>query len=95
MNGISIARASSPMATQTRTSNGYRIDVEQRTDIGVLWTVRTYKSFFGFKRLISSDWFLNKEQADLFVSQLVDELGRGAGLIAGRRPGWVLRRPAH
>lgn len=83
------------MASQIRTSNGYRIEIEQRMDIGVLWTVRTYKPFFGFKRLISSDWFLNKDQADVFATQLVAELERGADLIAGRHPGWVLRRPAH
>ena len=82
------------MASHTKTSNGYTITVHQRTDIGSLWTVRTTKRFFGFKRKISSDWFLNREQADRFAQQLVGELERGPELIKKRRPGWVLRRPA-
>lgn len=83
------------MAAHSQTINGYTIDLHQRTDIGSLWTVRTYKRFLGFKRLISSDWFLNREQAEVFVEQLAAELQHGAGLITQRRPGWVLRRPAH
>ncbi|MBK7257573.1 MAG: hypothetical protein IPI01_07170 [Ignavibacteriae bacterium] len=83
------------MASHTQTSNGYTIDLQQRTDIGCVWTVRTYKKILGFKRLISSDWFLNREQADLFALQLATELERGTELIKKRRPGWILRRPAH
>ncbi len=79
------------MATQT--AHGYTIDLQQRTDIGSIWTVRTYKRILGFKRLVSSDWFLNREQADAFAAQLASELAHGADLVRDRRPGWVLRRP--
>ncbi len=82
------------MTAQSQTINGYTIDLRQRTDIGSVWTVRTYKRILGFKRLISSDWFLNREQADIFATQLAAELQHGAGLITQRHPGWVLRRPA-
>jgi hypothetical protein len=83
------------MASRTQTSNGYTIDLQQRSDIGCVWTVRCYKKLLGFKRLVSSDWFLNREQADQFAAQLAGELEQGSDFLRKRRPGWVLRRPAH
>jgi hypothetical protein len=48
-----------------------------------------------FKRLVSSDWFLDGDQAQLFARQLTTELEGGSDLIRNRKPGWTLRRPAH
>jgi hypothetical protein len=83
------------MPSSTTTSNGYTITIKQRSDIGSLWTVRTTRRVFGFRFKISSDWFLDQQQAEQFAGQLAVELERGSDLIKKRRPGWVLRRAAH
>lgn len=75
--------------------NGYGIVVEHRKDLGTPWVVRTYKRTLLCKRRVSSDWFLDGDQARLFAKQLSSELELGADLIRYRKPGWILRRPAH
>lgn len=80
------------MTSRMRTSNGYTVTLQQRDDIGSLWTVRTHKKVLFFRKLIGSDWFLNRAQANLFAEQLVADLERGSDLIRTRKPGWILRR---
>ncbi len=75
--------------------NSYAVVIQHREDIGTPWVVRTYKKTLLCKRLVSSDWFLDGEQAQLFARQLKTELEGGPDLIRNRKPGWTLRRPAH
>lgn len=77
-----------------QTSNGFTIAIEQNPAIGTPWVVRTYKRVLGFRRLVSSDWFLDGEQARQFAEQLAGELERGSEHIRNRKPGWTLHRPA-
>lgn len=83
------------MTSRMRTSNGYTVSLQQRDDIGSIWIVRTHKRILFFRKLVGSDWFLNREQARLFAEQLVADLERGSDLIRTRKPGWILRRAAH
>jgi hypothetical protein len=77
-------------------ADGYRVTVEQSDTLGSNWIVRVYRKKLFFRKLISSDWFLDGPQAERFARQLVVELrlGRGAGIITTRTPGWTLRPPA-
>ena len=77
--------------------NGFSIDLEQIHGLGSIWIVRLYRKKFLFRKLISSDWFLDAVQAERFARQLASELrlGRGEELIRKRAPGWELTRPPH
>jgi hypothetical protein len=57
---------------------------------GSTWVVTTWrKRLFGRKR-ISTDWFLEKPQAEEFARRLARELEAGAtaGSLKKRKPGW-------
>jgi hypothetical protein len=82
------------MTSRVHTSNGYTVSLQQRDDIGSIWIVRTTKKVLFFRKLVGSDWFLNREQARVFAEHLVSDLERGSDLIRTRRPGWILRRAA-
>lgn len=77
--------------------DGYYVSVEQTDALGSTWIVRVYRKKLFFKRLVSSDWFLDRPQAERFAGQVADELRshRGSALIASRPPGWTLRLPGH
>jgi len=78
-------------------ANGYVVELTQVPHTGTPWIVRVYKKKILFKKLISSDWFLNEEQAKQFAEQLRRELGESgtSTLIKERTPGWTLRRSLH
>lgn len=76
------------------TQKGYRVRVHQVRGNGSAWIVRTYRKGLICRRRVSSDWFLDRQQAETFAAQLRDELARGSALIKERKPGWTLRRPA-
>ncbi|HEX9006291.1 MAG TPA: hypothetical protein VF889_03280 [Bacteroidota bacterium] len=75
--------------------DGYVIEVEQEKKLGSAWTVRAYRKVLFFKRLVSSDWFLNEEQAMEYAREAAEELRTGSKLLAERRPGWRLHEPTH
>ncbi len=77
--------------------DGYLVSVEQSDTLGSSWIVRVYRKKFFFKKIVSSDWFLDRPQADRYAAQVAVELRtvRGATLIASRAPGWTLRTPGH
>jgi hypothetical protein len=85
------------MKTSLTASNGYVITTEKIHGLGLTWIVRVHRRKFLFSRRISSDWFLDAEQARKFADQLHRDLsGKGSGeQVRNRKPGWTLHRPAH
>ena len=79
-----------------RSINGYTVRVAQADALGSAWVVRVYRKRFPFRKSVSSDWFLDGVQANLFADQIAAELGNGNGFdnIRDRKPGWTLHRPA-
>jgi hypothetical protein len=77
--------------------DGYRISVEPSDTLGSSWIVRVYRKKFLFKKVVSTDWFLDRLQAERYAAQVAVELrtDRGSTLIASRAPGWTLRTPGH
>lgn len=74
-------------------AGNYTIDVEEIAEKGKIWNVRLYKNGL-FRRLVSSDWFLDARQAQDFSKQLADSLNTNtdAGIVKKRKPGWTLVR---
>jgi hypothetical protein len=77
-----------------RTGNGYTIHIEHTPGLGSIWIVRTFRKSLCFKRLISSDWFLDGTQAQRFAEQVAGELGSDTGTdhLRHRTPGWTYRQ---
>jgi len=85
------------MRTTLHTTSGYSVDVEQIDGLGATWIVRSYRKHPFWRRKLSSDWFLNGEQAKTFADQLVKDLQSpqaSSTNIQNRKPGWTLHRPA-
>ncbi len=79
-------------------ANGaYLINVERVPGLGSPWIVRTYKKRLLFKKLVSSDWFLDEDQARRFAEELAREIDAhgSPSTLARRKPGWTLHQPAH
>ena len=74
---------------------GISVEYARVENTGTPWIVRTYEKKFLFRKLISSDWFLDPDQARRFAETLAAELRNGASLTAlrERKPGWTLHRP--
>jgi len=77
--------------------NSNEIRVEQIDGLGGPWIVRVYHKALFFKRRVSSDWFLDENQAKKFAAQLAQTLSNHGSLdeVRSRQPGWTLRRPEH
>jgi hypothetical protein len=77
-----------------RSINGYTVRIAQADALGSAWVVRVFRNRFPFRKSVSSDWFLDGVQAQLFADQIAAELGDGKGLenIRDRKPGWTLHR---
>jgi hypothetical protein len=75
----------------------YVIETQQTRKQGSPWTVRLYKKSFLFRKTVSSDWFLNEQQAKGFADQLAKDLEQGKSVqdLKQRKPGWTLHRAAH
>lgn len=73
----------------------YTIRIAQLRLAGTPWVVRVFRKTLLGKRLVSSDWFLEEQQAVTFVDATVKELQRdgSAAILTQRKPGWVLRAP--
>ena len=80
----------------TTPDKGYTVEIKQIKGIGSPWIVRVHKKYFLFKRTISSDWFLDQEQAHRFAHQLSAELtdSNTVTMLKNRKPGWTLHRAA-
>jgi hypothetical protein len=76
-----------------RTTVGrYIIDLTNDPARGSVWTVHLSKRAFPFRRRVSSDWFLDEQQARQFAEQLAERLKSDSSLeeIRKRKPGWTL-----
>jgi beta-glucosidase-like glycosyl hydrolase len=75
----------------------YAVVLDQPEGIGTAWVVRVYKKGLLFKKVISSDWFLDEHQARLFAESLAKALQNGADINAlkNRKPGWTLPDTRH
>ena len=82
------------MATTHR--DGYRVEVVRIDGLGSTWIVRVYRRCLFFRRMVSSDWFLDGAQAERFAQRLRAELTLKDTIqkLKERRPGWTLHRPA-
>jgi hypothetical protein len=72
------------------------VELTQNPNAGTAWSVRVYRKMLFFKRRVSSDWFLDEDQARQFAENVVEELRQNSTLekLRGRNPGWTFRRPA-
>ena len=79
------------------TAGNFVVEVVQVPEKGTSWEVRTFRKAFGFKKRISSDWFIDGTQAKKFAAQLVKDLqdNRSTNNLTQRKPGWTLHRSAH
>jgi hypothetical protein len=75
--------------------NGYSVRIEETGGLGSTWIVRVQKKLFVINTTVSSDWFLDRAQAQRFAEQLAEDIRSGSGLkqIKERKPGWILHRP--
>jgi hypothetical protein len=85
------------MDSTIRPGNGYTITIKQTKGLGSIWIVRTYTGGLLFRRVVSSDWFLDAPQAQRFAEQIAAEITSSAvsDYLRTRTPGWTFRRPAH
>ncbi len=69
----------------------YTIENERIARKGAIWNVRVYKKGL-LKRLVSSDWFLDEQQANEYAQWLADELKKNSTVdfLSKRKPGWTL-----
>jgi len=83
------------MHSTIHAGNGYTISLDQTRGLGSIWVVRTYKRVLFFRRIISSDWFLDSPQAQQFAEQVAAELRADANsdYLRQRNPGWTFRPP--
>lgn len=80
---------------QTSANKNLFVEVTQIPRSGSPWLVRVYRKVLFFKKLVSSDWFLNEVQARKFAQQLTRDLSSKGTLtdLTQRPPGWTLHRP--
>ena len=71
------------------------VEFTQPKSAGIAWVVRVYKKHLLFKKLISSDWFLDEEQAWKFAEKLAADLRSRdvSAYLKERKPGWMLYQP--
>ncbi|MDL1891523.1 hypothetical protein FBQ87_01335 [Sphingobacteriales bacterium CHB3] len=79
------------------TIGDYIIETRQANEKGMPWIVRLQRKRLLFKKSISTDWFLDKNQADTFARQLAEQLKTNPAeeKMKKRKPGWTLNRPIH
>ena len=78
------------------TIGSYKISIRQANEKGMPWVVSLRRKGLLFGKRISSDWFLEKEQAEGFARQLAEILKTNSAeeKIRERKPGWQLVPPA-
>ena len=73
--------------------NGYTIELTQVAEQGMNWIVKLSRSRFGFRRILSTDWFLIEDQAVSYARQLADDIRNGSDKdVISRKPGLTLHR---
>ncbi|MEW6510613.1 MAG: hypothetical protein AB1428_06590 [Bacteroidota bacterium] len=79
-----------------RTGNGHIVELVESDRLGSAWIVRVYRKKMFRKRLVSSDWFLDRSQAEQFAEQAAATFRAGGDSrdLMSRAPGWTLRRPS-
>ena len=72
-------------------SNHY-VELLQTRNTGAAWVVRVFKKVLFFRKVVSSDWFLDQQQAKEFAESLAHELhtNNSTDHIISRAPGWTL-----
>jgi len=72
--------------------NNYFVDIGQTHGLGSPWIVKTYRKAFLFRRLISTDWFLDGDQAKRYADAVAAQAMRDPLLrvLKTRKPGWTL-----
>jgi len=72
----------------------YAVELKQPEGAGTVWVVHVYKKGFPFRKTISSDWFLDEEQARRFAEEVARSLSNGTNVdtLKARKPGWSLCR---
>jgi len=72
-------------------ANRYTVEISDTPQNGSAWIVRVYQKRLLWKRVVMSDWFLNKEQAAEYAQYLSNKLKTSGGLgqMINRKPGWV------
>ncbi len=85
----------SPSTMTIPAGRSYTVILEEIQGLGSSWIVRVYRKRPLWKKLISSDWFLDAGQAKRFAEQVARELSADghAEELAAREPGWTLHRP--
>ncbi len=73
----------------------YTVEVNMVKEQGNNWVVRLVKQILFFKRILSTDWFLEEQQARIFAKKLAEQMKSGSDSagIKNRKPGWVLAAP--
>jgi hypothetical protein len=76
-----------------QSTGNFVVDVTQVPQKGTPWVVSVYRKILGFRKRISSDWFLDEEQAQSFASQVIKEIKStgSPAVLDHRKPGWTLR----
>jgi hypothetical protein len=59
---------------QIPAGNNHTVEIVTPHGMGSGQIVRAYRKFFVFRRRVSSDWFLNREQAERFARKLAAEI---------------------
>ena len=77
---------------ETTRTDGFEIQLRQIDGAGSNWIVRLYRRILFFRKLVSSDWFLDGPQAREYAEQLRRELAETKSIswVARRSPGWRL-----
>jgi len=75
----------------------FKVQLTQVPEKGTPWEVCVYKKVLWFNKRISSDGFLDGDQAKTYSVQLAKELqiNGSAKNLKERQPGWTYQRPHH
>ena len=73
-------------------AGSYTVELNMVKEQGNNWVVQLVKNIFFFKRILSTDWFLEEQQARTFAQKLAEQMKSGSDStgIKNRKPGWVL-----
>ncbi|MEO8167379.1 MAG: hypothetical protein ABI623_03970 [bacterium] len=73
----------------------YIVEVKMVKEQGNNWVVRLVRKILFFRKTVSSDWFLQEQQARTFANKLAEQMKSGSDTegIKNRKPGWVLTAP--
>lgn len=73
----------------------YTVELNLVKEQGNNWVVRLVKKILFFKKVLSTDWFLEEQQARTFAKKLAEQMKSGSDPtgIKNRKPGWTLVVP--